>query len=224
MPEALNPAERYAALKTLNEGLDAALKTAQSEADEYRKQVRAKQLTTDHGLVYVTTSKPSVAILDQAGLLEWCAIHKPDLIEQTIPTKALTWLKANAWEVQGDDVVDRESGEVLDFAEPKAGGVESVSFRATPEAKAMAVEAVAARLEALTAAMQPAIEQPAPVPSTALPADLVNVSHPPQGYVLSCTLCDHEEVVDDYSPSARHTAVPKAIREHLAAEHPEEVA
>lgn len=153
----LNPAERYAALKLLSEGISAALKDAQAEAETYRRSVRAKSLETDFGQVYVTRRKPAIRF-DEAKLLTWCEDEYPNLVQRTIPTTARTWLAGNRFEIDGDDVLDATTGEVVDWATVTPAS-EGLTFRADADAKAAAIESVAARVELLAVALTPQLEE-----------------------------------------------------------------
>lgn len=159
---ALNPAERYAGLRLLAEGVQAALKTAAAEAEEYRRSVRAKSLDTDYGSVFVTVRKPSIAF-DDAQLVEWCDEHYPELVQtvRSVPTRSLTWLRDQRFRIEGDDVVDVETGEVVEWASVMPGS-QSLTFRADPDARRVTVAQAQERIEALMAAVQPAIEEPQP--------------------------------------------------------------
>lgn len=153
----MNPAERYGALKLLSEGIAAALKDAQADADAYRKSVRAKSLETDFGSVSITRRKPSIRF-DSGPLADWCKDEYPELVKTTIsiPATSETWLKDNRFTIDGDDVLDTETGEIVEWAHVSPGS-EYLTFRAEPTAKAAAVAAIASRVELLAAAITPAI-------------------------------------------------------------------
>lgn len=155
----MNPAERYAALRLLQEGIAGACDAAKAEADAWRKQVRAKSLETDFGQVSITRRKPSIRF-DAARLVEWCRDEYPNLVQTvtSVPATSETWLREHRFAIDGDAVVDVESGEVVEWAHV-APGSEYLTFRADAAAKAAAVAAVAGRVELLAAALTPAIEE-----------------------------------------------------------------
>lgn len=154
----LNPAERYAALRLLSEGVTAALKSAEAEAEAYRQQVRAKTLETDYGSISITRRKPTIRF-EQDRLVQWCQHEYPNLVRTvaSIPAVSETWLKEHRFRIDGSDVLDVETGEVVDWAHVSPGS-EYLTFRADPAAKAEAVAAVATRVELLAGALTPAIE------------------------------------------------------------------
>ena len=85
----MNPAETLAALKLLEVALKGAIAAAEPAAEDYRKAMRAKQLETDYGLLYVTRYKPSIVVDDRALLL-WAEDQDPDLITTTRAISAAT--------------------------------------------------------------------------------------------------------------------------------------
>lgn len=152
---AMNPADRYAALKLLETAIAAAVDAAKKDAEDYRAQVRAKALETDYGTVSVSRGKPRI-IWDDDALITWCEDEYPNLVHKTIPTQSKKWLADNRFEIVGDDIIDREGGEAVKLGTVRPGS-EYLTFRATDEAKAMALATVTERIEALTAVITPQI-------------------------------------------------------------------
>lgn len=148
----MNPAERLAALRLLEHGLKAAITEAQAEADDYRQHVGARALTTPWGEVGLTRRKPAI-VFDDAALLEWCETNAPEAIRRTVPTEARRGLAAKLT-IDGDDVVDPATGEVVEFASVRPGG-ESLRVALTGEAKDEAEAALLARLAELADAVVP---------------------------------------------------------------------
>ena len=150
----MNPAEKYAALKLLEAGLKEALTAAAEEADTYRREVRAKSLETDYGTVTVTRRKPSVVVLDDAKLIDWCEDELPHLVQKSITPEGRAWLLGKRFVIDADgDVIDPATGETMPFLTAREGS-EFLSFRPTPEARTAAVAAVSSRLlDALTDAL-----------------------------------------------------------------------
>ena len=150
----MNPAERYAALKLLEAGLKEALSAAADEADTYRREVRAKSLETDYGTVTVTRRKPTVVVLDDAKLIDWCEDELPHLVQRSITPEGRAWLLGKRFVIDSDgDVIDPATGETMSFLTAREGS-EYLSFRATPQARESAVAAVSSRLlDALTDAL-----------------------------------------------------------------------
>ncbi len=148
----MNAAEKYAALKLLEAGLKEALTAAAAEADAYRREVRAKSLETDYGTVTVTRRKPTVIVLDDDKLIDWCADELPHLVQRSITPEGRAWLLSKRFVIDSDgDVIDPATGETVPFLAAREGA-EYLSFRATPQARESAVTAVSSRLlDALTA-------------------------------------------------------------------------
>ena len=147
MSDQPTPVDVYASLKLLMHGLKEAEATAAAEADDFRRSTRAKQLETDYGLVALTRRKPTI-VVDDAALLHWAREHAPHVITETISTPAKRALLAG-WEIAGDDVIDPDTGEVVEFASVKPGG-ESLMVRLSPEAKAFAADVLTSRAADLT--------------------------------------------------------------------------
>ena len=149
---ALNPAERYAALKLLESAVKDAAQTAKVEAEAYRARVGAKSLESRFGDVSITRRKSTIRF-DPDALLAWAEENAPHMIERTIPAHLQDALKRELI-IDGDDVVTAD-GEVVDFATVQAG-VEFLTWRASAETKAEAAAAVAQRLDATITAALPA--------------------------------------------------------------------
>ena len=149
---ALNPAERWAALRLLESAVKDAAQAAKAEAEEYRQAVGAKSLESRFGDVTITRRKPTIAF-DPDALLAWAEENAPHMIERTIPAHLQDALKRELI-IDGDDVVTAD-GEVDDFATVQAG-VEFLTWRASAETKAEAAAAVAQRLDATITAALPA--------------------------------------------------------------------
>ena len=149
---ALNPAERWAALRLLESAVKDAAQAAKVEAEVYRQRVGAKALESRFGDVSITRRKPVIRF-DPDALLAWAEENAPDMIERTIPARLQDALKRELI-IDGDDVVTAD-GEVVDFATVQAG-VEFLTWRASAETKAEAAAAVAQRLDATITAALPA--------------------------------------------------------------------
>ena len=149
---ALNPAERWAALRLLESAVKDAAQTAKAEAEVYRQRVGAKSLESRFGDVTITRRKPVIRF-DPDALLAWAEENAPHMIERTIPAHLQDALKRELI-IDGDDVVTA-NGEVVDFATVQAG-IEFLTWRASAETKAEAAAAVAQRLDATITAALPA--------------------------------------------------------------------
>ena len=149
---ALNPAERWAALRLLESAVKDAAQTAKAEAAVYRQRVGAKALESRFGDVSITRRKPVIRF-DPDALLAWAEENAPHMIERTIPAHLQDALKRELI-IDGDDVVTAD-GEVVAFATVQAG-VEFLTWRASAETKAEAAAAVAQRLDATITAALPA--------------------------------------------------------------------
>ena len=131
--DAPTPVETYARLRLLEYALREAISEAAQAAEEWRRQVRAKQVETDHGLVSVTRRKPSIQV-DDAALLQWAEEYAPHAITRTIAPAAKKAILAQYHISDDGDVVDSGTGEVLPWAWIQPG-TESLTVRLTPEAK-----------------------------------------------------------------------------------------
>ena len=149
---ALNPAERYAALKLLESAVKDAAQTAKVDAEVYRQRVGAKSLESRFGDVSITRRKPAIRF-DPDALLAWAEENAPDMIQRTIPAHLQDALKRELI-IDGDEVVTAD-GEVATFATVQAG-IEFLTWRASAETKAEAAAAVAQRLDATITAALPA--------------------------------------------------------------------
>lgn len=110
----MNPAETYARLKLLELALKRVLPKVAEEADRYRESVRAKTLETDHGTVTTVKPKPAIS-LDPDGFLRWVRAHRPDeLLEHVNPAFQAAFVAD--LQAVGDEVVDKSTGEVVEFA------------------------------------------------------------------------------------------------------------
>ena len=149
---ALNPAERYAALKLLESAVKDAAQTAKVDAEVYRQAVGAKVLESRFGDVSITRRKPAIRF-DPDALLAWAEENAPDMIQRTIPAHLQDALKRELI-IDGDEVVTAD-GEVATFATVQAG-IEFLTWRASAETKDAAAAAVAQRLDATITAALPA--------------------------------------------------------------------
>ena len=149
---ALNPAERWAALRLLESAVKDAAQAAKAEAEVYRHRVGAKSLESRFGDVSITRRKSTIRF-DPDALLAWAEENAPHMIERTIPARLQDALKRELI-IDGDDVVTAD-GEVVDFATVQAG-IEFLTWRASAETKAEAAAAVAQRLDATITAALPA--------------------------------------------------------------------
>lgn len=149
---ALNPAERWAALRLLESAVKDAAQTAKAEAEVYRQRVGAKSLESRFGDVSITRRKPTIHF-DPDALLAWAEENAPHMIERSIPAALQDALKRELI-IDGGDVVTAD-GEVVDFAFVQPGS-EFLTWRASAETKAEAAAAVAQRLDATITAALPA--------------------------------------------------------------------
>lgn len=157
------PVETLARLKLLEHALKAALQEAAEAAEAWRRENRARQIETDYGLVVSAKRRPTIQV-DDAALLAWAEEHAPHAITRTITTPAKRALYA-AWSVEGDDVIDATTGEIIPFAWVKPGGT-SLLVRLDEHAKLDATDALHGRaaelgegFARLLAAMPQQIEQ-----------------------------------------------------------------
>lgn len=163
----LTPVDRYAALRSLEHGLSAAIAKAAEEVRAFRALTRSKAFTSDHGEVEFRRNDPKIRI-NPAKLLAWAEQNRADAIEAehtvTVPAALKPWLvkemdaRLEIVDVNGEPrVVDVTTGELVDFATVEPGRPETVAFKQSADQKAAAVELVAERVDALTTALAPEV-------------------------------------------------------------------
>lgn len=145
-----SPATEYARIKLIGAAFaDIAKEATTAVGDNVyaaRDLTGARAFDTPYGPVTITRPKPTVVMTD-AALLRWAETHMPGAIVPMLPDMAKKQILAR-FVIDGDDVIDKETGELVDEATIKLASRETVTFRGTAEAKAQARSSVEAWLAA----------------------------------------------------------------------------
>jgi hypothetical protein len=164
--EDMNPVEKYAALRALELGIGAAVAAAAMEVVEYRKQTRAKGFESDWGTIEFRSNDAKVQF-NTPKLIAWAQEHMPHEIipehteEVTFPAALRpTLLKTldKRFQIDGDEVVDTVTGEVVEFATVIPAKAPTLAIKMPPEKKLEAVEYVAHRTALVASVMRPELE------------------------------------------------------------------
>lgn len=147
----MNAATRHAGLKALRAGLDEAIAQTQGDAvDDFRRE-GTDRWRTPFGTVSIAMRQPQIR-LDPAAFLAWVKRHRPT---EVITTETVRTSYQDAvvkrLVIDGDDVIDPETGEVVEWASVQPGGHPYLSVRDANAAKAHAVQLVLGHLDELVA-------------------------------------------------------------------------
>jgi hypothetical protein len=154
----MNPVDVLANVRALIFGLTESLQGLQDDVARYRSETRAKGFETDWGAVSFRKNPPKIKF--NSKLLAWAEENMPHEVipdhVETIPASVRPSLYKTLEErlaVDGDSVVDTQTGEVVDFATVEPGKPDSVVFTMPNPKKAEAVALVGERIEAVAAAI-----------------------------------------------------------------------
>lgn len=157
----MTPAERYAALKALIDGLTKATKEAGVQAlAEVQADPTRDRWRTRFGTVLLKQTKAGVYFnMNSAGFLSWVRDNHPTEVETVtrVRTSFISSLSKRLV-VSGDEVVDILTGQVVDWATVTEPGNPYLSVHADEaykQAKANAAELIEGRLELLTEGIAP---------------------------------------------------------------------
>jgi hypothetical protein len=162
----MNPAEKLTALYALHDGLAKAIEDAKKAAASYRQETSAGNFKTEWGTVKFTDHPTKVRLVDWK-LLEQARQQWPDeVIEEhtvtvTVQAAVSESLKARLLEelmVVGSSVVDAD-GVIVDYAEVVPESDPTVSVDMGRDNKRRATQLVRGRLEQLTSAVRPELEE-----------------------------------------------------------------
>lgn len=132
-------AKRVVAAKLVGDEIKNIEKAAKGELlDQMRDLgVRSLDVEGDGGVklavVSKTAGRTSAKVVDEAALLRWVKVHRPDQLVQVVADAYVKAVLKTA--VEHGDAVDEETGEVIPGIEVTEGDP-FVSARPTPEAKA----------------------------------------------------------------------------------------
>jgi len=127
----MTAAERFAALKTLEVAVKALASDAAEQAIQQGSDTGADRWRTEYGTVVIATRKDAPVIADEQGLVTWALEHAPSEVIQTVrPTFAKILM--DRCTVDGYDVIDTTTGEVLPFAMVRQG----TTYVTTPKSDA----------------------------------------------------------------------------------------
>lgn len=140
----MNPAERLAALRALRHGLDAEIAEQEAAVHETREQTGARSFDTRFGGVSVSVRKPSLDFTD-GELCGWARDNGQEALIVETASDPLKRMVRGRYTTDGFEVVDTDTGEVVDWPRCKPGGGSYLSVRLTDEIKQQAVAAIADR-------------------------------------------------------------------------------
>lgn len=156
-PAPLTAAERYAALSALRAGLDSQIAAAKRDLMAEASGLRKASWPTPWGQVNAVRADPRVEI-DQDALLEHLRAHHPDgIVVVETPNVALVQTLLARCTVIGRTVMDRETGEVVEWAHVGEAGPLTVSYPASAQqkdAKALATMLFDERGDALVSGLR----------------------------------------------------------------------
>jgi hypothetical protein len=159
----MRPTDKLAAIRALIFGLQQAQKAAEEQVRAFRDLTGAKAFQTPFGKLEFRSNPPKIRF-DESRLLAWAQKYMAHEVipEHTITIPATvrpTLLKTleGRLTIEGDVVVDRETGEVVDFAFVAPGGADTVAFTLDPTVKGEVAAAVEERIELLASAVTPEV-------------------------------------------------------------------
>ena len=138
----MTPAERFAALKTLEVALKAVLIDAGADTIQHGSATGADRWRTEYGTVNIVTRDDKPVVADEASFVAWCKDNAPEQVMETV-RPAYTKQLLDRCTVDGDTVIDTATGEALPWAMVRRG----IVYASTP--KSDAKEQAAARWDAL---------------------------------------------------------------------------
>jgi len=155
----VNAADQYMVVKALIVGLGEALVHVEKRVDQLRAEQSAKSFDTRFGGLVRTVTKAKIAFTS-AGVLDYARQHYPhEVTEAWTETKIIDHPATvhpsveatlrKRFKIQGDVVIDPESGEVIDFA-MVVPQKEHWTANLTDDAKASAANAMLERLDSVT--------------------------------------------------------------------------
>ena len=169
----ISPTEKLAALRALEEGLDQALESVKEEVRQLRELTGATGFNTEWGKIEFAKSPAKIKIARGEALLAYAREHYPHEVveakERTVTVDAyvrdtlVKTLEAR-FKVDGGKLVDTDTGEILDpvafrflLVEPEKPDV--LKFKMPADRKELAGRLVADRVEQITTAIRPELEQ-----------------------------------------------------------------
>lgn len=159
----MRPTDKLAAIRALVFGLQQAQRAAEEQVRAFRDLTGARSFQTPFGKLEFRSNPPKVRY-DDARLLAWAQKYMAHEVvpEHTVTIPATvrpTLLKTREGRltIKGDVVVDRETGEVVDFASVSPGGADTVAFTLDPAVTGEVTAAVEERIELLASAVTPEV-------------------------------------------------------------------
>lgn len=157
----MNPPEKVAALSALKHGIEKQIEVEKAAAMALAESVGVKTFKTPFGPVTVAGREAGTAVIpDETLLMEWVKVHQPHNIETItrVRPSAVNAILTDLVAV-GGDVVNRRTGEVVDFATVKdvPAGDPYITYPGSKESKLWkdhATELVAGQAELLSDALR----------------------------------------------------------------------
>lgn len=147
---ALTPAEEYAAIKAIAWGLEQILEDKGSEVRQAMSDTGADRYATRLGKVSLATRSDKIVFDDEYRLLKFAEAADLDGVETIVrPTFLNLFVIAN-----DGAVIFQPTGEQIDFAHAEPG-TQYLTTRLTDDAKARAIDLLAATANVLTEGTEP---------------------------------------------------------------------
>lgn len=152
----MNKPAQHAALKALRAGIDEEITATQADVLRMSKETGADRWKTAFGIVGVVERGPSVYVTSDKAFLAWVREHAPAEVVESVRD---SYRKAlfERLEIDGDQVVDTTTGEVVPWAGVRQGGGAYLSVREAKAAKERIAELVHERVEEIAALAAPRV-------------------------------------------------------------------
>lgn len=159
----MTAADHLALLLALEAGLKDQIAQAKRRVLEAAAETRTRSYDTPVGQVNITRKDPPIEVTDEAALLAWVKENRPDEVEviERVRPAYMKHLRENRWTVVKGQVIDTQTGEIVEFAalgdpgEPYITWPASKQQRAAKEEARLLFEQRAALLAPLFAEIEP---------------------------------------------------------------------
>lgn len=133
----ITPAQKIAALTAIKAGIDDQIKKAKVEALDTAEQIGVKSFDTGIGGVTVVKGKESV-VIDDVALLPELKEQFPEQVEtiERVRPAYLRYLLDEQLVIVAGEVVDKTTGEAVEWASVKPAGDDYITYPASKEATA----------------------------------------------------------------------------------------
>lgn len=143
MSTELTPADNLAFLLALQAGLNDQIARAKRRVLDEAAQTRTRSYDTPVGQVNITRKDAPIEVTDEAALLAWVKEHRPDEVEtvERVRPAYMKHLREDRWTVVKGQVIDTQTGEVVEFAALGDPGEPFVAWPASKQQRAAKQEA-----------------------------------------------------------------------------------